>query len=149
VTDLGIIAGSKSLPLIFAREARAQGLRRLVAVGFRDETDPQLERLVDKMVWLRVGQLSKMIEALRENGIDRCVMLGQIAPRNLFDVRPDLRALGLLLRLKEKNAHTLFGAIIGELNKEGIQVVAPAPWLQSILAVKSLHLGGPVSKDHL
>jgi DUF1009 family protein len=147
MADLGIIAGSKSLPLIFAREARAQGLRRLVAIGFRGETDPELEDLVDKMIWLRVGQLSKMIEALRENGINRCVMLGQIAPRNLFDVRPDLRAMGLLLRLKEKNAHTLFGAIIGELSKEGIEVIEPIPWLGSILAVRSLHLGKRINAE--
>lgn len=147
MADLGIIAGSKSLPLIFAREARAQGLRRLVAIGFRGETDPELEGLVDKMIWLRVGQLSKMIEALRENGMNRCVMLGQIAPRNLFDVRPDLRAMGLLLRLKEKNAHTLFGAIVGELGKEGIEVIEPTPWLGSILAVRSLHLGNRINAE--
>ena len=145
--ELGIIAGSKSLPVIFAREARKKAVRRLVAVGFHNETDPQLESLVDTMVWLRVGQLSKMIAAFGDNGIHHCVMLGQVAPRNLFDFRPDLRAMGLLWRIKEKNAHTLFGAIVQELQSDGVQVIEPTPWLESILASASFRLGPPLQPE--
>lgn len=125
---IGLIAGSKSLPFLFAREARRQG-ETVVAVGFEGETDPALAAEVDSMEWVRVGQLSRMIRALTSRGVRRCVMLGQIAPRNLFDVRPDLRAMGLLLRLKEKNAHTLFGAIGEELAKDGVELVPAVPWM--------------------
>src|SRR6185503_4691550 len=119
----GLIAGSRSLPLLFARQARAMGVKRLVAVAFEGETDPGLSALVDQITWVRVGQLSKLIAGLKDYGVRQCVMLGQIAPRNLFDVRPDLRAMGLLLRLKERNAHTLFGAIVAELKQEGVEVL--------------------------
>jgi DUF1009 family protein len=146
-TKLGIIAGSKSLPLIFAREAREKGIRHLVAVGVPNETDPELTSLVDIMVWLRVGQLSKMIAAFVDNEIEHCVMLGQIAPRNLFEVRPDLRAMRLLLRLKEKNAHTLFGAIADELQSDGVRLIDPFPWLQSILATDSFALGPRLTRE--
>src|SRR5512133_358001 len=93
---IGIIAGSRSLPLLFARQARQQGVKTIVAVGFDGETDPGLTNLVDKIIWIKVGQLSKLISAFTENGVRQCVMLGQVAPKNLFDVRPDLRALTLL-----------------------------------------------------
>ncbi len=126
---LGLIAGSRSLPLVFADEARRLG-RRVVAVAFEGETDPALASRVDEIVWLRVGQLSKMIGAFTQRGVGECVMLGQIAPGNLFDIRPDFRAVSLLLRLKEKNAHTIFGAIAGELAKDGVRVIEAAPWLQ-------------------
>ena len=126
---LGLIAGSKSLPLLFAQEARRDG-RRLVAVAFEGETSPDLAPLVDEIVWLRVGQLGKMIAALTERGVRECVMLGQIAPSNLFNLRPDLRAMGLLFRLKEKNAHTLFGAIADELQKDGVTLIDPLRWLK-------------------
>ena len=126
---LGLIAGSKSLPLVFADEARRLG-RRVVAVGFEGETDPALASRVDQIVWLRVGQLSKMIGAFTQREVQECVMLGQIAPRSLFDVRPDFRAMSLLLRLKEKNAHTIFGAIADELAKDGVQLIEATPWLQ-------------------
>lgn len=125
---LGLIAGSKSLPLLFAREAKRDG-RRVVAVGFEGETSPDLASLVDEIVWLRVGQLSAMIRAFTDRGVRECVMLGQIAPKNLFDVRPDLRAMGLLFRLKEKNAHTIFGGIGDELGKDGVDLIAPLRWL--------------------
>ena len=100
--SLGLIAGNRSLPLEFARLARAAGVKRLVAVAFENETDPALAPLVDDIVWLKVGQLSKMISAFTDRGVRQCVMAGQIAPKNLYDLRPDLRAMSLLLRLKEK-----------------------------------------------
>jgi hypothetical protein len=118
---IGIIAGNRSLPLVFARQAKALGVKRLVAVAFENETDPELAGLVDEIVWLKVGQLAKMISALKERGVACCVMLGQIAPRNLFDLRPDFRAVTLLLKLKEKNAQSLFGAVADELKKDGIE----------------------------
>ena len=122
IQSLGLIAGNRSLPLLFAQQAKRLGVPRLVAVAFKNETDPELARFVDEIVWLRVGELGKMIDAFAGRGVRHCVMLGQIAPRNLFDLRPDLRALALLLELKEKNAHTIFGAIANSL-KNGEPVV--------------------------
>lgn len=127
---LGLIAGNRSLPLILAREARRAGLQHLVAVAFEGETDPALAPLVDEIVWLRVGQLDRLLRAFTDRGVTRCVMVGQIAPRNLFAVRPDLRAVKLLFRLKEKNAHTIFGAIADELAQAGVQLVEATPWLK-------------------
>src|SRR5881397_3166365 len=97
---LGIIAGNRSLPLLFARQARQAGVRRLVAAAFEGETQPELAALVDEIVWLKVGQLSKLIGAFTQRGVTRCVMVGQIAPKNLFDLRPDLRTMTMLLKLK-------------------------------------------------
>jgi DUF1009 family protein len=147
VESLGIIAGSRSLPLVIAREARKSGVERIVAVGFENETDPELSRLVDELVWLRVGQLAKMIAAFRDRGIQRCVMAGQIAPRNLFEVRPDLKAMLLLLKLKEKNAHTIFGAIADELAKANIVLIAATPWLTSVMPGPGFHLGTRLSHE--
>jgi DUF1009 family protein len=72
-------------------------------------------------------------------------MVGQIAPRNLFDLRPDLRALSLLMRLKEKNAHTLFGGIAEELAKDGITLIEATPWLQPAMPGSGFSMGPSVS----
>ncbi|MEI8043277.1 MAG: UDP-2,3-diacylglucosamine diphosphatase LpxI [Verrucomicrobiota bacterium] len=145
VDILGIIAGNRSLPLMLARQARSQGVRRLVAVAFEGETDPALAGLVDDIVWLKVGQLSKMITAFTDRGVKHCVMAGQIAPRNLFDIRPDFRAMGLLLRLREKNAHTVFGAIADELKRDGVEVIEATPWLQPLMPGAGFRLGPKLS----
>lgn len=144
---LGIIAGNRALPLMLARQAREMGVRRLVAVAFHGETDPELARFVDEIVWLKVGQLSKMIRSLKDRGVSRCVMVGQIAPKNLFDVRPDLRAVGVLLKIKEKNAHSLFGALANELERDGIHLIPAVPWLTPLMPGPGLHLGPKLTAD--
>jgi len=144
--SLGLIAGNRSLPLEFARQAHAVGVKRLVAVAFENETDPGLAPLVDDIIWLKVGQLSKLISAFTDRGIRQCVMVGQIAPKNLFDLRPDLRAMGLWLRLPEKNAHTIFGAIAEELNKDGVELIDATPWLKPLMPGAEFQLGPALSE---
>jgi DUF1009 family protein len=143
--SLGLIAGNRSLPMEFARLARQAGVKRIVAVAFEGETDPALASLVEDIVWLRVGQLSKMISAFTGRGIRYCVMLGQIAPKNLYDLRPDLRAMGLLFRLKEKNAHTIFGAIAEELKKDGVELIEATPWLRPLMPAAGFLIGPELS----
>ncbi len=143
--SLGLIAGNRSLPLEFARQARAAGIKRLVAVAFEKETDPVLAQFVDEIVWLKVGQLSRMISAFTTRGIRQCVMVGQVAPKNLYDLRPDLRAMAALLRLKEKNAHTIFGAIADELKKDGVELIEGTPWLMPLMPQTGFQLGPKLS----
>jgi hypothetical protein len=143
--SIGLIAGSRSLPLDFARLARAAGVKRIVAVAAEGETDPALAALVDEIVWLNVGQVGKMISTFTSRGIKQCVMAGQLAPKNLFDFRPDLRALGVLLRLKEKNAHTLFGAVAGELKKDGVELIEATPWLAPLMPRTGFAMGPKLS----
>jgi UDP-2,3-diacylglucosamine hydrolase len=147
LASLGIIAGSRSLPLEFARLARKAGVKKLVAVAFDGETDPALAPLVDDIVWLKVGQLSKMIAAFTDRSVTQCVMAGQIAPKNLFDLRPDLRAMAVLLRLKVKNAHTIFGAIANELKKDGVDLIDATPWLEPLILGKDFHIGLKLSDE--
>jgi len=143
--SIGLIAGSRSLPLEFARLARAAGVKKIVAVAAEGETDPTLAPLVDDITWLKVGQLGKMISIFTGRGVKQCVMLGQIAPKNLFDLRPDLRAMGILFRLKEKNAHTIFGAIADELKKDGVELIEATPWLAPLMPQTGFHLGAKIS----
>ena len=146
IQTLGIIAGNRALPLELARNARALGVARLVAVAIEGETDPALAELVDTITWLRVGQLSKMISAFTDHGVRQCVMVGQVAPKNLFDLRPDFRAMALLFKLKEKNAHTIFGAIADELKKEGVELIEATPWLKPLIPGPGFILGPKLSE---
>ncbi len=147
IETLGLIAGNRSLPLLLAKQARAMGVKKIVAVAFEGETDPALASLVDEIVWLRVGQLGKMIAAFTDRSVKHCVMAGQIAPKNLFALRPDLRAMAVLLRLKEKNAHTVFGAIADELKKDGVELIEATPWLKPLMPDVGFQLGPKLSDE--
>lgn len=122
-------------------------MKRIVAVAAEGETDREIESLADEVVWLRVGQLGKMIRAFTDRGVRQCVMLGLIQPKNLFDVRPDLRGLGVLMRLKEKNAHSIFGAIADELAKDGVELISAKPWLGSIMPSPGYQVGPRLTEE--
>jgi len=97
---LGLIAGNGAYPATMAAAARRGGVARIVAAAFENETRPELAGAVDGIEWMRVGQLGRLIKFFRGHGVSQAVMVGQIAPRNLFDLRPDFRTLVMLARLK-------------------------------------------------
>lgn len=137
-----MIAGNGIYPETFARAAIKAGVSTLVAAAFTDETEPHLADLVDEIEWLRVGQLGKMIKFFKNHGVENVVMVGQIAPKNLFDLRPDLRLLKMLSKVKERNAETLFGAISAEMEKDGITLLPATTFLDDLLPVAG-HVCGP------
>ena len=141
-TTLGIIAGSGNYPLVLARAARAAGVTRLVVAAFEQETDPALAALADDIGWMRVGQLGRMLDYFGKHAVPRAIMAGQIAPKNLFDLRPDLKALLLLGRLRERNAESLFGAVADELTRSGVTLLPATTYLEHLLATPG-HLAGP------
>jgi len=145
--SIGLIAGNRSLPLEFARLARAAGVKRIVCAAAEGETDPALAQVVDDIVWVKVGQLGKMISTFTSRGVKQVVMLGQIAPKNLFDFRPDLRAMGVFMRLKEKNAHTIFGAVADELKRDGVELIEATPWLAPLMPQTGFQLGSKISDE--
>lgn len=144
---IGIIAGSGAYPEVFIEAARrkAPGVR-LIMAAFQNETREEVTRLADAVEWMRVGQLSKPIRFFRNQGATEAVMVGQIAPKNLFDLRPDLRALMMLARVPERNAETLFGAIAGEMAKDGITLLPATTFLEDLLPVPG-PVCGPKFKD--
>jgi DUF1009 family protein len=101
---------------------------------------------VDEICWLRVGQLGRMLTTLRDWKITRVIMAGQIAPRNLFDLRPDWRALLLLASLKQRNAESIFGAIGTELERIGVTLMPATTFLEESLATEGLIAGPKFSR---
>jgi DUF1009 family protein len=137
-----IIAGNGRYPFQLAAAARRAGVTRLFAAAFEHETDPALAAEVNDLRWLRVGQLGKLIAYAKESGAHHAIMAGQLAPKNLFDLRPDFAALLLLAKLKERNAETLFGAVADSLAKHGIELLPATTFLEEFLAPAG-HFAGP------
>ena len=141
-----MISGNGIYPATFARAARAAGIERLVVSAFKGETEESLVELVDEMEWFRVGQLSRMIRFFQKQSIRHAVMVGQIAPNNLFDLRPDLRTLKLLARLPERNAESIFSGIGEELEGEGIELISATTFLEDLMPSAGW-VCGPKLKD--
>ena len=142
---IGLVAGNGVFPLLFAREAKARGLR-VVAVAHRGETDEAIEGAVDELTWVRVGQLGRMIRALRDGGVTQAVMAGGVHKvRSLAQVRPDLRGILFLRRAMAAGGQgddALLRALAAEFEGEGIRIVPSTIFLDRLLATRGL-LAGP------
>lgn len=143
---LGIIAGNGVYPRLLAEAARKSGVKNIIAAAFTGETDPVLAKHVDLIEWMRVGQLSRLLKFYGEHKVHHAVMAGQIAPKNLFDLRPDLKALLLLGKLRQRNAESIFAAIADELNKVGVALLPATTFLQESLASPGLIAGPKLSR---
>ena len=146
---LAIIAGNGSYPHAMVRGARAAGVKRIVACAFENETSEDLAGLVDQIEWMRVGQLGRMLRFLKASGARQAVMSGQIAPKNLFDLRPDIKALLLLGKLRERNAESIFGAIADSMQEAGVELIAATSYMEEALAPSGLVAGPAPSRKTL
>jgi len=143
---LGIIAGNGVYPRLLADAARKVGVKKIVAAAFTDETDPALTQHVDLIEWMRVGQLNRLLKFFRDQDVHDAIMAGQIAPKNLFDLRPDWKALLLLGKLKQRNAESIFAAIADELSKVKVDLLSATTFLEDSLAPSGLIAGPKLSR---
>src|SRR6202007_2633276 len=113
--------------------------------AFDGETRPEITQGIDSIEWMGVGQLGRVFNYFTRAGVQHAMMAGQIAPKNLFELRPDLKALVLLGALKARNAETIFGGIANELAKVGVTLLPATTFLEDSLAGKGW-LAGPKPK---
>ena len=137
---IGLIAGNRRFPFYFAEEAAKKGYE-VVSVFIKEETEKELEKKVSRFIWVSPGELGKLIRYFKDEGITEAVLAGQVKHRRLYQIRPDLRAVKLLLSLKNKKADSLLGALTIELEKEGIRILPSTLFLENLLAEEKSYTG--------
>lgn len=130
----GLIAGNGNFPFLVAEGAKRAG-QSLAVVAIREETDKRIEEIADKVLWVGIGQLGKMISFFKKEGVTKAMMCGQVKHVQIFSgALPDLRMLKMLFGLKERNTDSLIGAVAAELAKDGIQLIDSTFFIQDQLA---------------
>jgi DUF1009 family protein len=131
---IGLIAGNGSFPIFFARAAKKRGLT-VIAVGTRGETKPEVEREVDALTWVKIGQLKKMIDAFVEGGCTQAAMAGGVRKTRLFErARPDLLAVKLLAQAAIRRDDGMLRAVAEEFEKAGVTIVDSTVYMPEALA---------------
>ena len=137
---LGLIAGNGHFPFLLLDAARAQGLRVIVA-AIKEETDAEInDRAAGDpdgvhVHWLSLGELSRLIDTFRREGVTQAVMAGQVRHKQIFSsIRPDWRLAKLLLNLRTRNTDMLLGAVAKVLEDEGITLLSSTAFLEPMLA---------------
>jgi len=132
---LGLIAGNGRFPFLVLQAARARGLEVVIA-AIKEETLPEIETGGAASVhWLSLGELSKLIETFKREGVHRAVMAGQVKHKQIFSsIKPDWRLAKLLLSLGTRNTDSLLGAVAKVLADEGITLESSTSLLEPLLA---------------
>src|SRR5215470_19877179 len=132
---IGLIAGNGRFPLLVVDAAKARGLDVVVA-AIKEETFPEIESHGATAVhWLSLGELSKLIETFRREGVHRAIMAGQVKHKQIFSsIRPDWRLAKLLLSLGTRNTDSLLAAVAKVLADEGIVLESSTSLLEPLLA---------------
>ncbi|MBK6880076.1 MAG: UDP-2,3-diacylglucosamine diphosphatase LpxI [Elusimicrobia bacterium] len=134
MTPLGLIAGNGRFPFLLADEARRQG-RPVVAAAIEGETDPALADHVDRIHWLKLGQIKRTIQIFKEAGAGDAVMAGQVKHASIFDLRHlDATAVKILATLPDKKTDTILSAVADVFAKEGIRLMSSVAYLGEALA---------------
>lgn len=129
----GLIAGNGKFPLLVLEGARKAGAA-LSVVAIHEETDQEIERIAERVQWVGIGQLGKMINFLKSEGVEKVIMAGQVKHVQIFSrAVPDARMLKMLLKLPRRNTDSLIGAVAAELSSEGIELIDSTYFLQDYL----------------
>ena len=140
---LGLIAGNGRFPFLVLDAARAQG-HDVTIIATREEAFPELTEAAARqgsaIHWISIGQLGKCISLLKEAGITRAVMAGQVKHTKIFGgIVPDLTFLSVLKTLGSKNTDGLIGAVAKVLkDKGGIELLDSTSLLTPLLAKDGL-----------
>jgi DUF1009 family protein len=138
---VGLIAGDGNLPELLASSLRSSSYP-VVAIGHRGATRTGLEAMVNTLHWVNVGELGKIIDLLKEEGVKKALLAGGI-PKTLFfsEAKPDGRAIQVLSRLKDKKDDAILRAVAEEIESEGIRVLSPIPFLKEAMAPRGCWSG--------
>ncbi len=134
---IGLIAGNRKFPLLFAEAAKKKGVY-IVAVGIKGDTSPRLKKLVDKIYWLGLSDFSRMFEIFKAQGVSKVVMAGQVSPYRLFsrEIEKDSQLKSLLEGIKDKKADTIFGAVAKKLSESGFDLISSATYMEDYFPAK-------------
>lgn len=129
----GLIAGNGRFPFLVLEGARSQGIEMAV-IALKEEASPELEKVAKRLHWVSLGELSKAIMLMQQEGVNHAVMAGQVKHNKIFSsIRPDWKLAKLLLTLPRKNTDSLIGAVAKVFEEEGIQLVDSTLFLKPLL----------------
>ena len=134
---IGLIAGNRKFPIVFSEAAKKNDYR-IVAIAVKGDTSRQLKKSVDKIYWIGLGEFQRIFEILKEEGIKKVVMAGQISPYRLFskEVINNPQINQLLASIKDKRADTIFAAIAQSLKEAGFELMDSTTFIAELMPKK-------------
>lgn len=131
---IGLIAGNGRFPFLVLEEAKRRSVP-VVTIAIEDETEPAIQELAANLHWIGLGEVGRCVRILKDAGIHRALMAGQVKHKKIFGLlRPDWLLLKVLSRLKTRNPDAILKAVAEVLSEEGIDLMDSTSFLTSLIA---------------
>jgi DUF1009 family protein len=135
---IGLIAGSGQFPRIFCETAIKKGFS-VYTVAYVNEADPGLVHLSEKIEWLHLGQVKRLIRFFKKNHVNRAVMLGAVRKTKMFtDVKPDMKAIAIIAGMRHTHDDAIMRAFADSLENENIKIEPSTFLLPELLATRGV-----------
>lgn len=145
----GLIAGNGRFPVLALESARQLGYE-ITVIALQEEASTEVEALASRCYWISIGQLGKMIDICKRDGISEVMMCGQVKHAKIFSsIAADWRLLKLLATLPSKNTDGLIGGVIKILADEGICLRDSTMLLKPLLATAGVLTSRKPGKDEI
>jgi len=106
----------------------------MAVIALREEASPELEGMTRRLHWVSLGELSRALKLLHQEGVTHAVMAGQVKHNKIFSsIRPDWRLAKLFFSLPKRNTDALIGAMARVLESEGIELVDSTAFLRPLV----------------
>lgn len=122
----------------------------MTVVAIQEEASREVEAMAPRCYWISLGQLGKLIDILKREGITEVAMCGQVKHAKIFSsIAPDWRLVKLLASLPSKNTDGLIGGVIRILEAEGIHLRDSTELLKPLLAAAGAMTRRKPSKEEM
>jgi DUF1009 family protein len=131
---IGLIAGNGKFPFLVLGEAERRGIP-VITIAIQEETNPSIQDLAANLHWVGLGQVGRCVRILKEAGVRRAIMAGQVKHKQIFHLlRPDWLLFKVLARLRTRNPDAILKTVADVLAEEGVELMDSTLFLTSLIA---------------
>ena len=133
ISKLLVVAGAGDYPRLVVEGAKRAGVGSVEVLAIKGSCARATCKAADRVISFSVGEISKAIEWSRREGYDGLILTGQVSPFSLFRGKFDETVKGWLRAMPVKNAHTIFGKLVAEVERSGTRVLPASSYMDDCL----------------
>ena len=133
VRKLLVIAGAGDYPRIIIEGAKRCGVSSVVVLAVKGSCARSTVRAADECHFITAGKADEAIALAAKLNCDGAILAGQVSPMSLFAGKFSPTVRKWLSEMLVKNAHTIFGKLVFELERAGVKVFPASLYMEDSL----------------
>ena len=123
ISKLLVVAGAGRYPRLIVRDAKRAGVGMVDVIAVKGSCSWLTRWAADHVFPFAAGEADRAMVWAGQAGYDGVILAGQVTPMSLFRGKFDETVRGWLAAMPVKNAHTIFGKLVFEFERQGAKVL--------------------------